>query len=182
GIRSNSTSLYVRQQPRVALVSTTGTEKNRKPIDPPPFVELQVERRVDPSQHFLNNPYIFSTVTLYKADVDQDYDDTPGKSLAGTFVSSANRLKNEVNIDGCYFVFGDISVKVVGTYRLKFSVYEMRKDGQGVVVYLGAVISDKFQVQTQKDFQGLSESNYLTKSFHEQGMHLRIRKEPRTTL
>jgi len=64
--------------------------------------------------------------------------------LAGTLVSSLHRLKDVDNLgrlylkvqrkslltgdlDGGFFVFGDLSVKVEGEFRLRFSLFEMRK-------------------------------------------------------
>ena len=65
-------------------------------------------------------------------------------ALAGTLVSSLHRLKDVDNMgtpgatssvipllirlaDGGFFVFGDLSVKVEGQFRLRFSLFEMRK-------------------------------------------------------
>ncbi|KAL8922396.1 MAG: hypothetical protein Q9172_003589 [Xanthocarpia lactea] len=48
-------------------------------------------------------------------------------SLSGTLVSSLHRLKDVDNLDGGFFVFGDLSVKVEGEYRLQFSLFEMLK-------------------------------------------------------
>lgn len=64
--------------------------------------------------------------------------------LSGTLVSSLHRLKDVDNAggypsalspcaylirtsDGGFFVFGDLSVKVEGEYRLRFSLFEMLK-------------------------------------------------------
>jgi len=68
------------------------------------------------------------------------------QALAGTLVSSLHRLKdidnsgklewvklfystrtNSLLIDGGFFVFGDLSVKVEGEFRLRFSLFEMLK-------------------------------------------------------
>ena len=70
----------------------------------------------------------------------------PSTALTGTLVSSLHRLKDvdntgtltlvdvvDVNVteltgpDGGFFVFGDLSVKVEGDFRLKFTLFEMRK-------------------------------------------------------
>ncbi|KAF2493445.1 hypothetical protein BU16DRAFT_79993 [Lophium mytilinum] len=181
--------LFIRQHPKLALLSTTGTEKNRKPVDPPPVVQLKIDQRVDPSQHYLNNPYLFMAVSLYKGDIDQDYEDKPGKSLAGSLTSSSHRLKDFDNSDCCFFVYSDISPRVPGTFRLKFTLFEFRKDagpggpgGPGVVVFRASIISDKFVVQSQKDFQGMEESTMLSRTFADQGVRLRLRKEPRTMI
>lgn len=45
--------------------------------------------------------------------------------LAGSIASSLYRLKDNHNIHGGFFVFPDISVRVEGRYRLKFTLYEI---------------------------------------------------------
>ena len=102
-------------------------------------------------------------------------------ALAGSLVSSLHRLKDVDNKDGGFFVFGDISVKVAGQHRLQFSLYELRKDTVEVAC-LGSIVSDSFNVVHQKDFKGLDESTYLSRAFSDQGVRLRLRKEPRTML
>jgi hypothetical protein len=104
---------------------------------------------------------------------------TLGAALAGTLVSSLHRLKDSDNLDGAFFVFGDLSVKLEGTFRLQFNLYEMR---QNECYHIKAILSDSFPVHSTKNFQGMSESTFLTRSFSDQGVRLRLRKEPRTLL
>ncbi|KAL1801373.1 hypothetical protein ACET3X_001715 [Alternaria dauci] len=177
-LRPNTCYLQVRQQPIEALVTVKGKEKFRKPVDPPPIVELKLTNGVDPSNTFLQNPYIFLSVSLYKADVDEPVEFTPNDSLAGTLVSSLHRLKDIDNKDGGFFVFGDISVKVQGSYRLHFTMYEFLPS-QGEFQSIHSISSDKFNVVLPKDFKGLDESTYLSRAFSDQGVRLRLRKEAR---
>lgn len=89
--------------------------------------------------------------SLYDASEDQPVPVAPSTALAGTLVSSLHRLKDVDNngmrhllystsmvrkkkkadwfffLDGGFFVFGDLSVKLEGEYRLKFTLFEMRK-------------------------------------------------------
>ena len=117
-LRPSTCYLQVRQQPIEALVTVKGKEKFRKPVDPPPIVELKLTNGADPSNTFLQNPYIFVSVSLYKPDRDEPVEFTPNDSLAGTLVSSLHRLKDIDNKDGGFFVFGDISVKIQGSFNL----------------------------------------------------------------
>jgi hypothetical protein len=119
--------------------------------------------------------------SLYKADRDEPWDGNPSRTLAGSLVSSLHRLKDTDNKDGGFFVFGDISVKVQGTFRLHFSLFELRKD-QDEVMYLGSITSDPFKVLLPKDFKGMEESTYLSRAFSDQGVRLRLRKEPRAMI
>ena len=176
---SRSCKLLLRQQPHEALVTLQGKEKVRKPVDPPPILEMSVDPRADPNQQFLQNPYLFVCATLYKPDEDEPHEMSTDKSLAGTLVSSLHRLKDVSNKDGGFFVFGDISIKVQGSFRLCFTLYEFQ---QHHVQHLASVISDKFKVLPAKDFKGLEESTYLSRAFSDQGVRLRLRKEPRSAL
>ena len=81
--------------------------------------------------------------------------------LAGTLVSSLHRLKDIDNTggskldcmsgrdakilisDGGFFVFGDVSVKIEGEYRLRFSLFEMVRERQEVM-YIKSVMSEPF--------------------------------------
>jgi hypothetical protein len=118
--------------------------------------------------------------------------------LTGTLVSSLHRLRNVDNKgntiiilqrqttdfipDGGYFVFGDLSGKIPGKYRLHFRLYDLRKSPEGPhgFVFLKSVLSEPFKISLPKDFNGLSESTHLSRSFSDQGVRLRLRKEPRT--
>lgn len=104
---------------------------------------------------------------------------TLGAALAGTLVSSLHRQKDTDNNDGAFFVFGDLSVKLEGTFRLQFNLYEMR---QNECYHIKCIVSDPFPVHSTKNFPGMSESTFLTRSFSDQGVRLRLRKEPRTLL
>ncbi|KAJ5545051.1 Velvet factor [Penicillium sp. DV-2018c] len=189
--------LIIRQQPNRARVAG-GKEKDgkrlgslegelslillaeRKPIDPPPIVQLRVrEEGTYLAQHYLQSPYYFMCCSLYDATEDRPVPVAPSTALAGTLVSSLHRLKDVDNSEGGFFVFGDLSVKIEGDFRLKFTLFEMRKEQ---VCYLKTIISERFTVSPPKSFPGMMESTFLSRSFADQGVKLRIRKEPRTTL
>ncbi|KAF4770991.1 hypothetical protein HAV15_012554 [Penicillium sp. str.  len=131
------------------------------------------------AQHYLQSPYYFMCCSLYDATEERPVPVAPSTALAGTLVSSLHRLKDVDNSDGGFFVFGDLSVKIEGEFRLKFTLFEMRKDR---VSYLKTVISERFTVSPPKSFPGMMESTHLSRSFADQGVKLRIRKEPRTML
>ncbi|KAF2657934.1 hypothetical protein K491DRAFT_714063 [Lophiostoma macrostomum CBS 122681] len=178
---SGDVTLTLRQQPKEALITTEGKEKARKPVDPPPIIQLTVKPHAEPAQHFLQSPYLFMCTSLYKAEKDEAWDISGNKSLAGSLVSSLHRLKDVDNKDGGFFVFGDISCKVQGSFRLHFSLFDLRKD-TNEVQYLGCITSDIFRVLLPKDFKGMDESTYLSRAFSDQGVRLRLRKEPRAMM
>ncbi|KAL1959317.1 hypothetical protein VTO42DRAFT_2504 [Malbranchea cinnamomea] len=177
-LQSAAYELTVRQHPERARVAG-GKEKERKPVDPPPIIQLRIRDDSDPAQNYLQSPYFFMCCTLWHATEDQPAPVAPSAALAGTLVSSLHRLKDIDNSDGGFFVFGDLSVKVEGDYRLKFNLFEMRKEE---VVHLKSVLSNTFSVLPPKNFPGMSESTFLSRSFADQGVKLRIRKEARTLL
>ncbi|EHA20763.1 hypothetical protein ASPNIDRAFT_133271 [Aspergillus niger ATCC 1015] len=124
-ITSSDFDLIVRQQPNRARVAG-GKEKgiSNAPTD---------EQRLtwDP---------------LYDASEDNPVPVAPSTALTGTLVSSLHRLKDVDNTDGGFFVWGDLSVKIEGDFRLKFTLFEMR------------------------NFPGMAESTFLSRSFADQGM------------
>ncbi|KFY16167.1 hypothetical protein V491_05422, partial [Pseudogymnoascus sp. VKM F-3775] len=173
--------LIVRQQPLNAKVFV-GKEKDRKPIDPPPIVQLKISETVDPSQNFLQSPYYFISTTLVDDDENQPegaHGEEVKNALAGTLVSSLHRLKDSDNTDGGFFVFGDLSVKIEGTFKLQFTLYEVRDKE---VEYITSTTSEPFKVHPAKNWPGMAESTFLTRSFSDQGVRLRLRKEPRFRL
>lgn len=91
------------------------------------------------------NPFLFMTVTLVKAEQTSGrFEHVAGDNLLGTTVSSLNRLKDVNNkgryakclcnadiltrgLDGGFFVFGDISCRSLGLYRLLFTLFDYAK-------------------------------------------------------
>jgi hypothetical protein len=129
----------------------------------------------------LEGPYFFVSCSLLDDDEtrSQAEKDEIKHGLAGTLVSSLHRLKDTDNTDGGFFVFGDLSVRVEGTFRLQFTLYEVRDKE---VAYINSVSSGPFNVYASKNWPGMAESTFLTRSFSDQGVRLRLRKEPRSRL
>lgn len=82
-------------------------------------------------------------------------------------------------VDGGFFVFGDLSVKLEGQFRLKFSMFEISNYS---ATNLKSVYSNVFQVYPSKTFPGMLESTFLSRSFSDQGVRIRIRKEHRVQM
>ncbi|KAK6344139.1 hypothetical protein TWF696_007782 [Orbilia brochopaga] len=179
-LRSDDYDLYIRQGPERARVAGT-KEKDRKPVDPPPIIQLKIRDDSDPQQNYLQSPYYFMCTNLYPASEtpkeNSGASSSYNQALAGTLVSSLHRLKDIDNTDGGFFVFGDLSVKVEGQFRLRFSLFEISNNE---VHYIKSITSSPFTVYPMKNFPGMSESTFLSRSFGDQGVRLRIRKEPRT--
>ncbi|KAG0370135.1 hypothetical protein BGZ54_007565, partial [Gamsiella multidivaricata] len=115
--------------------------------------------------------------TRSKEDM-QLFKDNRTKATTGSSVSSLYPLKDfeDGGTESGFFVFPDLSVRMEGTYRLKFCLYEMvGKD----VHFCAFVISDPLVVYSAKKFPGMEESTQLSQYFAEQGLKIRIRKEVR---
>jgi len=180
GISSNDHELVIRQKPAAAKVFI-GKEKDRKPIDPPPIIQLRISESIDPAQNYLQSPYYFVSSSLLDGDENrpQAEKEEVKSALAGTLVSSLHRLKDTDNNDGGFFVFGDLSVKIEGFFKLQFTLYEVCDKE---VAYIKSIVSEPFQVYASKNWPGMAESTFLTRSFSDQGVRLRLRKEPRFRL
>lgn len=135
------------------------------------------------SSHTLNDadgsidPFYFVSCHLMNADPDGKQDaDLCKKALLGTTTSSLHKLKDNHGHEGGFFVFGDLSVKNEGIFKLHFDLYEMRRTE---AILCTSTESAPFQVHTQRTFPGMGESTWLTRSFSEQGVRLRLRKDSR---
>ncbi|CCM04097.1 uncharacterized protein FIBRA_06256 [Fibroporia radiculosa] len=174
---------------------------DRRPIDPPPIVQLRV---IDPSQRrpqsgdsrssspdgaaaslasqsFLQNPYYFMFASLAKPDEDVELHwlkDGKTRCTTGSVVSSLYHLKDAEagGEDAGFFVFPDLSVRTEGSYRLKLSLFEVVGSN---VYHCKSIFSAPFYVYTAKKFPGMEESTPLSCSLADQGIKIRIRKDIR---
>ncbi|ORY94722.1 velvet factor-domain-containing protein [Syncephalastrum racemosum] len=100
-------------------------------------------------------------------------------ALSGQTVSSMYKLKDINNNDGGFFILGDLSVKVEGCFRLKLTLFEITLSG---AVSLQSIFTSPFTVYSFKNFPGLLDSTFLSRSFSDQGARIRIKKEHRSQL
>lgn len=86
----------------------------RKPVDPPPIVQLYIRDPLDPAQYesrsylpiramlkeprnYLQSPYLFVCANLCNADLENPTQLASQSVLSGTLVSSLHRLKDVDN-------------------------------------------------------------------------------------
>ncbi|KAJ3068049.1 hypothetical protein HK102_007273, partial [Quaeritorhiza haematococci] len=157
-----------------------GEKVDRRPVDPPPIIQLEINDEYGFDENaYLYNPYYFMYASIIAEHTEEELHllrDGKTRSTTGSIVSSLYRLKDNNNKDGAFFVFPDLSVRMEGSYRLKFSLFEIVNTE---IHYLTSVISEVFDVYPAKRFPGMDESTPLSKSFAEQGLKIRIRKETR---
>ncbi|KAJ3058208.1 hypothetical protein HDU99_006915, partial [Rhizoclosmatium hyalinum] len=169
--KAHTHRLVIRQQPLHSRMCGFGEKVDRRPVDPPPIIQLEITSSGSPEDvAYLYNPYYFMYASLISLDSEEEVHilhDGKTRSTTGSIVSSLYRLRDLDNKDGAFFVFPDLSVRMEGTYRLKFSLFEIINTEMYYYVY------------SAKKFPGMEESTFLSKAFAEQGLKIRIRKELR---
>ncbi|KAI7905628.1 velvet factor-domain-containing protein [Cokeromyces recurvatus] len=168
--------LEIRQQPNRAKLSVIN-ERDRRPIEPPPILQLHWKNCTENElKKCLQSPFYFTVANL----VTEDDPETPllpiQNYLSGSTVSSLYRLRDIDNSDGGFFVFGDLAVKKEGRFKLRFSLFEIV---EGEVRNRKTILSDTFTVYIPKQFPGPTEATFLSRTFSDQGVKMRIRKEHR---
>ncbi|KAF1961343.1 hypothetical protein CC80DRAFT_235741 [Byssothecium circinans] len=191
-------ALKVIQQPERARACGSGAKSSadRRPVDPPPIVELRVFEG-DQEITFAYNANFFLFATLENArTIANGRASTTQPSfpvLTGTPVAGMAYLDRPTPAG--YFIFPDLSVRHEGKYRLSFALYEELKDlkdmdpeernaltqsnSEGHVSHRLEVKSSPFVVFSAKKFPGLSESTALSRMVAEQGCRVRIRRDVR---
>ncbi|CDH57921.1 developmental regulator [Lichtheimia corymbifera JMRC:FSU:9682] len=168
-----SIRLIVRQQPVKARLCSFKEKVDRRPVDPPPVVQLECQR-----QEMLHDPSLFLYATLVDTRGDDlHFTNQATPSTAGAVVQSLHKLRDTENKEGGYFIFDDISVRQEGHFKFKFSLFRIVESH---VFYLCSILSDTFQVYSPKTFPGMSESTDLTRWFSDQGVRVRIRRNSNT--
>ncbi|KAK3315295.1 velvet factor-domain-containing protein [Apodospora peruviana] len=203
--------LKVIQQPERARACGSGPKSSadRRPVDPPPVVELRIyegqtwDVAQDKDITFLYNANFFLYATLEHARVmAHGRVQTPAANtppvLTGMPVSGMAYLDRP--LEAGYFLFPDLSVRHEGRYKLTFNLYEETKEDKdkdhdtpdskpiapGMSLATGGsfdfrmeVKSQDFVVYSAKKFPGLTESTALSRVVAEQGCRVRIRRDVR---
>ncbi|KAF2264240.1 hypothetical protein CC78DRAFT_245083 [Lojkania enalia] len=199
-------ALQVIQQPERARACGSGAKSSadRRPVDPPPIVELRVFEGEGPNKAeitFGYNANFFLFCTLENArQISPGRGGPPASTsfpvLTGTPVAGMAYLDRPSPAG--YFIFPDLSVRHEGKYRLSFALYEELKDPKdmdpedrsslaslpqtGIDAHVShrlEVKSSPFVVFSAKKFPGLSESTALSRMVAEQGCRVRIRRDVR---
>ncbi|KAI9266394.1 velvet factor-domain-containing protein [Helicostylum pulchrum] len=166
----------IRQEPKRAKISIIN-ERDRRPIEPPPILQLHWKNCTEEElKKSLQSPFYFVVANLV-TEKDPETPMLPAQDyLSGSTVSSLYRLRDVDNSDGGFFVFGDLAVKKEGKFKLRFSLFEIVEDK---VQNRRTILSETFTVFSPKRFPGPVESTFLSRTFSDQGVKMRIRKEHR---
>ncbi|KAI7496693.1 hypothetical protein KC367_g6517 [Hortaea werneckii] len=193
--------LTVLQEPQRARACGSGAKSSadRRPVDPPPIVELKIyegpNRERDITYTMSANYFLFATLEQARpmAHPRGTDDKTRLTVLTGTPVAGLVYLDRPSPAG--YFIFPDLSVRHEGVYRLSFSLYEELKlpededkagdlsrpdtSSDAHVTHRLEVKSVPFIVYSAKKFPGLTESTSLSRMVAEQGCRVRIRRDVR---
>ncbi|OQV09321.1 hypothetical protein CLAIMM_13454 isoform 1 [Cladophialophora immunda] len=198
-------SLEVVQQPEKARACGSGprSSNDRRPVDPPPVVELKVFiNDVDTTMQYDATFMLYASLEVARPIAGGKMHVPPAiPVLAGVTIASAAYLEKPKR--AAYFIFPDLSVRHEGWYRLRFSLFEgvkhdldadhgkpfVRTEGDGdnltaPVRHEGVfnrmeVLSTPFQVYSAKKFPGLNQSTALSMMVADQGCRVRIRRDVR---
>lgn len=188
--------MQVIQQPERARACGSGAKSSadRRPVDPPPIVELRIFEN-DQDVTFAYNANFFLHASLENARPLAAGRTAP--SISGTPVLTGTPVAGMAYLDrptpAGYFIFPDLSVRHEGKYRLSFALLEnlsevkdldpddpnVIHDGNRFVTNRCEVKSAPFTVFSAKKFPGLSESTALSRMVAEQGCRVRIRRDVR---
>lgn len=201
--------LTVIQQPERARACGSGAKSSadRRPVDPPPVVELRIFEGAGPEKSDVTFGYkanFFLFATLEMARPIANGRGQPAQQqvpvLTGMPVSGMAYLDRPT--EAGYFIFPDLSVRHEGKYKLSFNLYEETKhdgdkDAAGDLPaeqksmgpdgctpeksfdWRLEVKSIAFTVYSAKKFPGLAESTLLSRTVAEQGCRVRIRRDVR---
>ena len=196
--------LVILQQPRAARACGHG-ERDRRVIDPPPVLQLKLQDYDSTSAHdrdLLRSKYNMVHCTLLSVsdrdapieaseDVSRIHDpNDPNKDL--------RRLMGSLTIDpfigddmyasrsipkgarvAPFYIFFDLSCRVIGLYRLRFTMLPVQVQAVqagGRIEAVTTVDSDVFEVFSAKDFPGMSASSELIRELKRQGASVPVKK------
>lgn len=187
------------QEPERARACGAGLKStnDRRPVDPPPVVELRIfditgGRERDITFTYNANFFIFTSLKLARP-VAHGRVQTPAATsppvLTGVPCSGIAYLDRPE--EAGYFLFPDLSVRHEGRYKLAFTLYEETKEAADFDIedtetldtqnfaFRMEIESEPFTVYSAKKFPGLSESTALSRNLSDQGVRVRIRRDVR---
>ncbi|MCJ1249642.1 velvet protein [Trapelia coarctata] len=203
--------MKVLQQPQRARACGSGAKSSadRRPVDPPPVVELRVlegDAKTDITFSHNANFFLYTTLESARPIAQGRGNALPAPYPVLTGMPVAGMAYLDRPSPAGYFIFPDLSVRHEGKYRLSFNLFEELKEArdadaepafnspdhpnnnllrnspmapQSHVHFRLEVKSEPFVVFSAKKFPGLAESTALSRVVAEQGCRVRIRRDVR---
>ena len=207
-VQSVRPSLLFNQAFSMNETDKSSASADRRPVDPPPVVELRIYESDPTNMHktditFAYNANFFLYATLETArPIAHGRVAGPPTCPVLTGVPVAGVAYLDRPSQAGYFIFPDLSVRHEGRYRLSFHLYEEIKDlkdadkeapvpsttaqplsktsmPQSSLNFRLEVKSVPFTVYSAKKFPGLATSTSLSRIIAEQGCRVRIRRDVR---
>lgn len=105
------------------------------------------------------------------SDSDGSLGDIPTRNLIGNLVTNAFKLFDDNNEKGIWFILHDLSIRIEGEFKLKFSFVDLKTDE------MIHKFSEPFKVYSAKKFPGVVDSSQLGRVFASQGVKIPIRRD-----
>ncbi|KLT46245.1 hypothetical protein CC85DRAFT_281897 [Cutaneotrichosporon oleaginosum] len=177
-------ALVICQQPQRARLCSFKEENetiDRRPVDPPPVLELisrdgQYPDLLDSTQFFIRASLVSKDPVSYdegKPCYQPQVTQSGAEATAGDVIQTPERLRHMDGTPGALCIFAKLSVRLPGPFRLKFTLYETSPDGSSEIC---DTVSDIFEVYSPKQFKGMHESTPLTRHLATQGLKVKIRQ------
>ena len=180
-------------------VLTYPAASDRRPVDPPPVIELKIyegkwEDQKEITFDYNANFFLFASLQQARPIAHgRGMAPPPSTSPVLTGVPVAGMAYLDRPTAAGYFIFPDLSVRHEGNFKLTFSLYETTKEEKDLdrdpacaedqqfagVDWKMEVSTKPFSVFSAKKFPGLMESTHLSKTVADQGCRVRIRRDVR---
>ena len=194
---------------RTAYANVDEASADRRPVDPPPVVELKIlegDAKNDITFSYNANFFLYTTLESARPIAPGRMSGVPATFPVLTGMPVAGMAYLDRPTAAGYFIFPDLSVRHEGKYRLSFNLFEELKESkdadaepaitspdhpnnkllrsspmapQSHVHFRLEVKSEPFIVFSAKKFPGLAESTALSRVVAEQGCRVRIRRDVR---
>lgn len=188
-------------QPIACRANCISASADRRPVDPPPIVELRIFEGENADNEITfqlsANYFLFATLEQARPIAQGRVAQDPSRLTVLTGTPVAGMVYLDRPLPAGYFIFPDLSVRHEGKYRLSFNLYEELKEdkdddqseengsskargvGDAHVTHRLEVKSQPFVVYSAKKFPGLKSSTTLSRTVAEQGCRVRIRRDVR---
>ncbi|ODV62235.1 velvet factor family protein ASCRUDRAFT_74661 [Ascoidea rubescens DSM 1968] len=136
------------------------------------------------SNHSQTKTLIFDLeLAKQSGNINDSFIHGPVRNLNGEVVKNPSKVKDLNGEYGLWFVFPEISVRVEGEFKLKFSLFKVNpldallnpNSQSASCTSLCEILSDRFKVYIPKQFPGVGKSTELSKCFANQGIKIPIR-------
>ncbi|KAI0218861.1 hypothetical protein L0F63_003512, partial [Massospora cicadina] len=153
-------------------------KSREKTLNPPPVLYVS---SLDSKHHaYMHHPNLHIRAALVSVNTLEVIPLLAGANLplSGTIEQSIIKLNDENRNPHGFFIFSDLSVRLMGRFCIRFILYESRK---GVLRRIHTVFSNPFEVVHHKVEIPVNDPTPLTLALRSQGVKLRTNFPPKRT-